>query len=1609
MLSAATLTGGVLTIDFTATGATTESVTLSSDGTTITLGGAGFTGTSAFNAADINRISVRDLGGSSAQSLTLGGAALSLANGFSSIGVESFTGNSGINAGSAAVEVAADSIAISSTGSITTTNTVQLRGSSASRAIYLGAEDASRLSLTDAELDRITAGLVQIGSAASTGFISIRDNLSQANHLALVNNVASGSLVNIEFLGGITMAADKDLSVTALGGPRPIETFNTIVISTSGTGSLSMTANTGIVLRGGTTVTTEHGDLTLSANLSGTDTGLYSGVFLNGAIVETRGTGDIRLTGRGSLGSASGSQIDGVRIVGTSVVRSVSATNLPTQGEIVIDGTGGRGAGITIDPFGAPGDRINSQGGNITLLGRGGNAGSGTQAYGVNLGNGPRVIAANNASITIVGTGGIGGSSPGVAVGQATVQSANGSITIQGTGGTTTSFSANSGIELTGATILSNNGEVSLSGTGGSSTSSNYGISSNSSSIRSTTNKVSLAGAGGSGASSFGLWLDNNTPIFSGLSVEAVADSLNLPGSFSADMFSARLVSIRPLTAGTPIQLGSADVLTGASKALGLSSFEFGRISATTLRIGDATSGTISVVGTGINPPTDRAWNVELISGGDIVFNAPFSTVGSASASTPTRGNLLLAPGPTGGVKPKSTTNDAVTQTNLGGPFTTSFASGSDLKITINGLSAHTQYDRLTVLGRVNLAGSDLALSGSYVSSLGNVFTIVSAGNVTGTFSGQPENSYLLFNGRVLRVNYTTTTATLTDVGIPASIVPQSFSLPENTTLAGTVQSSPLPIVGETRTYAIVGSGPDDGLFTITPQGVLSFLALPDYETPNDLGGVSGDNSYLVSVRVTDRFGFSQVATMTVEVLPANDNAPVVTSPTAVTIPENTTFVTTTTATDTDWPAQTVTFRLVSGADQAHFVLEGDNQLRFTTPPDFEQPADADGDNVYEVIIQADDGQGLTTNQRVLVTVADVNAAPTLVLQNVVTSISESAAPPRKLAEIVVNDDGEGENTLSLSGPDAANFEIVGNELWLKADVVLDYETRPSYSIAVNVDDATLGGTSGASVPYTLTVTDANDAPVAIDDTATVNEDGSVTIDVLANDADLDGGSLTLVSVGPAAHGTAVLEDDGTITYTPNADFFGVDEFTYVVADGQGGSDTATVRVAVLSRADVVFAGRIYEDQRDDGVFNGSDSGLAGITVQLFDESNLSTPLATTVTDASGAYRFALPVGAGTYRIVRASVAGLLDGDEVAGTLGGVIDNTTDSRTIGEITVKTDSGDVAANGYDFGMLRPSRIQGVVFDDANRNGRIESGEPAIAGATVRLTGTDDRGVRVDQVLQTNAQGMFEFLNLRPSDANGYTLTETQPTGFADGQDSLGTVNGVVVGDTTINDAIRRIVMTQSGSNAINYNFGEVRQSDGTVQPGQTATIGFWQNKNGQALILSLNGGPHSKKLSSWLASTFPNLYGVNAGSNNLTGMTNTQIAAFYKTLFKQTGAAKEACGPPKLDAQVFAAALAAYVTNENLAGQAAKAYGFTVNAVGVGGALFNVGANGAAFGVANGSNVRVLDLLLAVNARSRRGRLFDMNGDGDTRDRKETQYRTMANVVFSAINEQGSIR
>ena len=213
--------------------------------------------------------------------------------------------------------------------------------------------------------------------------------------------------------------------------------------------------------------------------------------------------------------------------------------------------------------------------------------------------------------------------------------------------------------------------------------------------------------------------------------------------------------------------------------------------------------------------------------------------------------------------------------------------------------------------------------------------------------------------------------------------------------------------------------------------------------------------------------------------------------------------------------------------------------------------------------------------------------------------------------------------------------------------------------------------------------------------------------------------------------------------------------------------------------------------------------------------------------------------------------------------------------------------------------------------------------------------------------------------------------------------------------------------------MNYNFGERPEAGGRVSAGETATIGFWQNRNGQALIRSLpvfqNPDGSTTSVANWLAATFSNIYGAHAGANNLFGMSNGDVANLYTSLFKRTTKTGLG-GPPKLDAQVMATALAVYVTNEDLAGMTAAGYGFLVTQNGVGVATFDVGSqNRDAFGLsASDSTVlTVLDALLATNRLTNGGILYDLNSDGSI-SMYEQVLRTMANVVYSAINEGGQI-
>ncbi|HWD90875.1 MAG TPA: hypothetical protein VG938_00870 [Verrucomicrobiae bacterium] len=168
---------------------------------------------------------------------------------------------------------------------------------------------------------------------------------------------------------------------------------------------------------------------------------------------------------------------------------------------------------------------------------------------------------------------------------------------------------------------------------------------------------------------------------------------------------------------------------------------------------------------------------------------------------------------------------------------------------------------------------------------------------------------------------------------------------------------------------------------------------------------------------------------------------------------------------------------------------------------------------------------------------------------------------------------------------------------------------------------------------------------------------------------------------------------------------------------------------------------------------------------------------------------------------------------------------------------------------------------------------------------------------------------------------------------------------------------------------------------SLSGGDTATIGFWHNKNGQGLIL---GAPTTAPLGDWLASNFPCMFG------NLAGKNNAAVASLFLTDFGVKG--------QKTYAQVLAGALACYFTSSNLGGSSAVSkFGFNITPGGTGAKVFNVGSLGTVLGLQNNTSYTVLQLLQAANANA--------NCSNGT---FSSAIFDALNTIFDGINSTGDI-
>jgi len=360
-----------------------------------------------------------------------------------------------------------------------------------------------------------------------------------------------------------------------------------------------------------------------------------------------------------------------------------------------------------------------------------------------------------------------------------------------------------------------------------------------------------------------------------------------------------------------------------------------------------------------------------------------------------------------------------------------------------------------------------------------------------------------------------------------------TFSVAENQTAIGSVSASDAD--GDSLTYSISGSE-----INISSSGVLTFASAPDYETKN---------SYTATVTVSDGKA-SVTQSISINISNLNDNNPVISSSATFSLAENNTAIGSVTATDADEDSLTYS---ISGSE---ISISGIGQINFVSAPDYETKTS------YTAIITVSDGTNSVT-QSITVTITDVDETDPNESPTISSSTTFSSAENQTSIGSISASDADG---------DSLTYTISGSEINISSSGVLtfasapNYETKNSYTATMTVSD----GTASITQNITVNITDVSEA-VAVNDTSSGIEDDNIRVDVLTNDTfsalDVtltasDGSNMTVEVQNDA---TSVAEyGRPTIIYSPDANWFGTDSFTYTVSSG-GESDQGTVTVTVTS------------------------------------------------------------------------------------------------------------------------------------------------------------------------------------------------------------------------------------------------------------------------------------------------------------------------------------------------------------------------------------------------------------------------------------------------------------
>ncbi|MFW1711922.1 tandem-95 repeat protein, partial [Vibrio parahaemolyticus] len=333
-------------------------------------------------------------------------------------------------------------------------------------------------------------------------------------------------------------------------------------------------------------------------------------------------------------------------------------------------------------------------------------------------------------------------------------------------------------------------------------------------------------------------------------------------------------------------------------------------------------------------------------------------------------------------------------------------------------------------------------------------------------------------------------------------------------------------------------NGPANGTVSVNPDGSVTY-------TPDDNYHGTDSFTYIVTSG-----GVSESTTVEVNVTPVND-APVAKDDTAIT-DEDTPVTIDVLPNDTDVDGDKLSIQSASVIEAQGKVEIVDGKLVFTPAENFNGDA--------EITYTVTDGS-LTDQATVKVTVNAVNDTP-VVESNIADQTLAEDFTPYSIDLNTAFSDVDGELTFSVSGNSNIQVAIVNGI----ATITSTADWNGSETLTFTATDS-----SGESISQRV---DFTVAPVAdiVADKATVVEDTPTIIKVLGNDTfEGDGKVVSLDANSGPANGSVSVNPDGSVTYTPNDNYHGIDSFTYIVTSG-GVSESTTVYVDVTPENDAPVA-----------------------------------------------------------------------------------------------------------------------------------------------------------------------------------------------------------------------------------------------------------------------------------------------------------------------------------------------------------------------------------------------------------------------------------------------------